>query len=64
MQPINEVWRGLNVPFVIGRNKIMIDKDFVNQLVREYTHEKELFLVELNIAPDNRIKIEIDALCR
>ena len=55
------MWRGLNVPFVIERNKTMIDKDFVNQLVREYVHEKELFLVDLNITPDNRIKIEIDS---
>lgn len=55
------MWRGLNVPFVIGRNKTIMDKDFINQLVKEYVHEKELYLVDLNIAPDNRIKIEIDS---
>jgi ribosome maturation factor RimP len=52
---------GTDVPFVIGRNKIMIDKVSVNQLIGEYVHEKELFLVDLNISPDNRIRIEIDS---
>ncbi len=39
----------------------MIDKSIVNQLVEDYISEKEIFLVDLSITPDNHIRVEIDS---
>lgn len=39
----------------------MILKDTVNQIITDYLKDTDYYLVDLNITPDNRISIEIDA---
>lgn len=39
----------------------MIAKDIVNQVITDFLASTELYLVDLIIAPDNRISIEIDS---
>jgi len=42
-------------------NKVyMIDKNVVKKLVEEWLQDKEYFLVDIEISPDNRIVVEID----
>ena len=38
----------------------MIDKNVVKGLVEEWLKDKEYFLVDLNISPDDKITVEID----
>ena len=38
----------------------MIDKNVVKKLVDEWLQDKEYFLVDIEISPDNRIVVEID----
>ena len=38
----------------------MIEKSVVSQIVNEWLSEKEYFLVDVSVAPDNRIVVEID----
>ncbi|EGN55980.1 ribosome maturation factor RimP [Hallella multisaccharivorax DSM 17128] len=38
----------------------MIDKSVVKGLVEEWLKDKEYFLVDLNISPDDKITVEID----
>ena len=38
----------------------MIDKNVVKALVEEWLKDKEYFLVDLNISPDDKITVEID----
>lgn len=38
----------------------MIKKEVVNQLVEEWLKEKDYFLVDVTISPDDRIVVEID----
>ena len=38
----------------------MIDKSVVIQLVNEWLEEKDYFLVDVTVSPDNRIVVEID----
>ena len=38
----------------------MIDKNVVRKLVDEWLQDKEYFLVDIEISPDNRIVVEID----
>ena len=38
----------------------MIDKNVVKKLVEEWLQDKEYFLVDIEISPDNRIVVEID----
>lgn len=38
----------------------MIDKSVVIQLVNEWLEEKDYFLVDVSVTPDNRIVVEID----
>ena len=43
------------------RNEIfMIDKNVVRNLVEEWLQDKEYFLVDVEISPDDRIVVEID----
>ena len=43
------------------RNEIfMIDKNVVRNLVEEWLQDKEFFLVDVEISPDDRIVVEID----
>ena len=43
------------------RNEIfMIDKNVVRDLVEEWLQDKEYFLVDVEISPDDRIVVEID----
>ena len=43
------------------RNEIfMIDKNVVRKLVEEWLQDKEYFLVDVEISPDDRIVVEID----
>ena len=43
------------------RNEIfMIDKNVVRNLVEEWLRDKEYFLVDVEISPDDRIVVEID----
>jgi len=39
----------------------MILKDAVNQIVDDFLHENNQYLVDLKVSPDNRIQIEIDS---
>ena len=39
----------------------MILKDAVNQIVEDFLHENNQYLVDLKVSPDNRIQIEIDS---
>lgn len=38
----------------------MIDKSVVSRLVEEWLEEKDYFLVDVTVTPDNRIVVEID----
>lgn len=38
----------------------MIDKNIVKNLVEEWLEDKDYFLVDVEISPDNRIVVEID----
>lgn len=38
----------------------MINKEVVKQLVEEWLKEKDYFLVDITISPDNKITVEID----
>ena len=38
----------------------MIEKSVVTQLVNEWLEEKDYFLVDVTVTPDNRIVVEID----
>lgn len=38
----------------------MIEKSVVSQIVNEWLSEKEYFLVDVSVTPDNRIVVEID----
>ena len=38
----------------------MIDKSVVSQHVNEWLEEKDYFLVDVTVSPDNRIVVEID----
>lgn len=38
----------------------MIEKSVVSQLVEEWLEEKDYFLVDVTVTPDNRIVVEID----
>lgn len=38
----------------------MVDKQLVTQAAMEWLKEKDYFLVDINITPDNKITIEID----
>jgi len=38
----------------------MIDKSVVSQHVNEWLEEKDYFLVDVSVTPDNRIVVEID----
>ena len=38
----------------------MIDKNIVRNLVEEWLQDKDYFLVDVEISPDNRIVVEID----
>lgn len=38
----------------------MIEKSVVSQIVNEWLSEKEYFLVDVSVIPDNRIVVEID----
>jgi len=38
----------------------MIDKKIVKELVEEWLNDKEYFLVDVEISPDNKIVVEID----
>lgn len=38
----------------------MIEKSVVSQIVDEWLSEKEYFLVDVSVTPDNRIVVEID----
>lgn len=39
----------------------MISKEIVTQMVEEYLRDTDYYLVDVEIAPDNRISVEIDA---
>ncbi|MDE6322609.1 MAG: ribosome assembly cofactor RimP, partial [Paramuribaculum sp.] len=39
----------------------MIDKQLMSRIVERTLEETDCFLVEINIAPDNRITVEIDS---
>ena len=46
---------------LLMRNEIfMIDKNVVRNLVEEWLQDKEYFLVDVEISPDDRIVVEID----
>ena len=38
----------------------MIDKNVVKQLVNEWLEDKDYFLVDVNVTPDDKITVEID----
>lgn len=38
----------------------MIDKNVVKKLVDEWLEDKEYFLVDIQISPDDKIVVEID----
>lgn len=38
----------------------MVDKQLVTQAAKEWLKEKDYFLVDINITPDNKITVEID----
>ena len=38
----------------------MIDKNVVKKLVNEWLEDKEYFLVDIQISPDDKIVVEID----
>lgn len=38
----------------------MIDKDKVNRIVEEWLEDKDYFLVDITISPDDKIVVEID----
>ena len=38
----------------------MIDKNVVKQLVEEWLEEKDYFLTDLTVSPDDRIVVEMD----
>lgn len=38
----------------------MIDKNYVGQVVEEWLKDKDYFLVEVNVSPDDRIVVTID----
>lgn len=41
--------------------KTMIDKNLVKDIVERHLDGSDLFLVDINISPDNRIEVEIDS---
>ena len=46
-----------------GRDDVegrMIDKSFVKSLVDQWLEDKEYFLTDLTVSPDDRIVVEID----
>ena len=45
--------------FIIYKQR-MIDKNYVNKLVEEWLEDKDYFLTDLTISPDDRIVVEID----
>lgn len=47
-------------PFCIFKILYMIKKEVVTQLVEEWLKEKDYFLVDVTISPDDRIVVEID----
>ena len=53
--------RGLKrAPHFYLNTLIMIDKNIVKTLVEEWLKDKEYFLVDIQVSPDDRIVVEID----
>lgn len=52
---------GTTVPFIVEKNKKMLDKGIVNQAVERYLQESDCYLVDLKMTQDNRIQLEIDS---
>jgi len=52
---------GTTVPLFVQYNVLMISKDSIYQSVEEFLANSGYYLVDIKIAPDNRISIEIDS---
>ena len=52
---------GTTVPLFVQYNVLMISKDSIYQSVEEFLASSDYYLVDIKIAPDNRISIEIDS---
>lgn len=52
--------RGFEKSLIFHIKALMIDKNVVKKLVDEWLADKEYFLVDIELSPDDKIVIEID----
>jgi len=52
---------GTTVPSFVKIMLSMISKDTVYQIVEQYIVDKDYYLVDVKVTPDNRISVEIDS---
>jgi ribosome maturation factor RimP len=52
---------GTTVPSFVKLLLSMISKDIVYQIVDQYIVDKDYYLVDVNVTPDNQISVEIDS---
>ena len=57
---MDERWRGGQAPFFILNSLYMIDKNIVTRIVEKWLEDKDYFLVDVTVNPDDKIVVEID----
>jgi len=61
LQRKQDMEEGTTVPLFVKITLSMISKDTVYQIVEQYIADKDYYLVDVKVTPDNRISVEIDS---